>query len=150
MRHGDGLWSDFFRRYSPRDQRFSHVGIVWVENGEVYCIHAEGDDLSGRGAVQMVTLRQFFRPSRANGHFRLRLPAEVRMRFVREARKLIGRPFDWRFDTDDHSALYCTELAEVALKEAAPHIELRRRRGLIPIDSLSDPEIAEELPATLP
>ena len=150
MRHGTGLWSEFFRIHSVRDPRFSHVGVVWVENGEVYCIHSEGDDLSGRGAVQMVTLRQFFKPSRGNGHFRLRLPAEVRMHFAREVRKLIGVPFDWRFNTDDHSALYCTELVEVALKEAAPQIKLRRSSTLIPIDALTDPEIVEELSAALP
>ena len=150
MRHGTGLWSEFFRRHSSRDRRFSHAGIVWVENGELYCIHSEGDDLSGRGSVEMVPLRQFFRPSRANGHFRLRLPAEVRRRFAEEARRLIGRPFDWRFDADDHSALYCTELAEAALKAAVPRIVLKRKDGVIPIDALSDPEIAEELSPELP
>ena len=150
MRHGTGLWSEFFRQYSFRDLRFSHAGIVWVEGGELYCIHSEGDDLSGRGKVEMVPLREFLKPSRANGHFRFRLPREVRMRFATEARKLIGVPFDWKFNTDDHSALYCTELIAVALGEAAPRIRLKRRRNIITLDSLSDPEIAEELPAQLP
>ena len=150
MRHGTGLWSEFFRKYSVRDRRFSHAGIVWVEGGKLYCIHAEGDDLSGRGQVAKVPLREFFKPSRANGHFRFRLPREVRLRCAREAHRLLGVPFDWKFDTDDHSALYCTELIAVALSGAAPQIFLKRCKNIIPLDALSDPSIAEELSARLP
>jgi len=147
MRHGTGLWSEFFRRSSLRDRRFSHMGIVRVREGKIMCIHSEGNDLTGRGEVKMVPLEEFFEPSRANGHFRLKLSAAARRKFAEAAEERLGTPFDWKFNTDDDRQLYCTELALVALKKAAPEIALRRRRdNIVPPDSLSAPEIAVELP----
>ncbi|MCI5779288.1 MAG: hypothetical protein MR051_05680 [Lentisphaeria bacterium] len=146
LRHGRGLWSELFRRASPRDRRFSHIGIVCTVAGRRLCVHAEADDRTGRGRVNAVPPERFLAEADAVGRFRLKLPRELRKKFAEAALEQLGVPFDWKFDDDDDSALYCTELAAAALKTAAPHLTVKRHNGLIPPDALTDPEIAEELP----
>jgi len=36
---------------------------------------------------------------------------------IREAKKLVGTPYDYKFDNSDDSELYCSEFIEVALKK---------------------------------
>ena len=52
LRSGIGFWSERFRQSNTNDKRFSHVGIVLVdEQGTVSVLHAEGDDHTGEGMV---------------------------------------------------------------------------------------------------
>ena len=87
-------------------------------------LHAEGDDHTGDGMVSIVSLEQFVGESVDIGVSRLR-DADPN-RFVSEAKKYLGRPFDWKFDTDSSSELYCTELVERAMKDICPERSLAR------------------------
>ena len=112
LRSGIGLWSDFFRSRNLRDKRFSH-----------------GDDFTGHGTVFADTLANFVGQSTAVGIGRLRVADPES--FVRNARKCLGRPFDWKFDTEESTAIYCTELVDLALRETDPRLRLPAERGII-------------------
>ena len=43
---------------------------------------------------------------------------------IREAKKLVGRPYDYKFDNDDAEELYCSELIEVAMKKVDPDLDV--------------------------
>ena len=43
---------------------------------------------------------------------------------IREAKKLIGRPYDYKFDNADQEELYCSELIEVAMKKVDPELDV--------------------------
>ena len=114
LRSGIGFWSEHFRQSNTKDKRFSHVGIVLVdEHGTVSVIHSEGDDHTGNGKVAIVSLEKFVGESVDIGVSRLR-DADPDQ-FAAEAKKYLGRPFDWKFDTDSSSDIYCTELVELAM-----------------------------------
>ena len=130
LRSGIGLWSDFFRSRNLRDKRFSHVGIVQrAADGSWQVIHADGDDFTGHGTVFADTLANFVGQSTAVGIGRLRVADPES--FVRNARKCLGRPFDWKFDTEESTAIYCTELVDLALRETDPRLRLPAERGII-------------------
>src|SRR3954465_12223690 len=44
FRHGKGIISDFFARLSEKDHRYSHAGIIHIENNIVYVYHLTGGD----------------------------------------------------------------------------------------------------------
>ena len=35
LRSGVGIWSQYIREYNKNDQRFSHVGIIFIEKGKI-------------------------------------------------------------------------------------------------------------------
>lgn len=43
---------------------------------------------------------------------------------IREAKKLIGTPYDYKFDNDDEKELYCSEFIEVAMKKVDPGLDV--------------------------
>jgi permuted papain-like amidase YaeF/Yiix C92 family enzyme len=47
-----------------------------------------------------------------------------RAHVVREAKKLIGTPYDYKFDNSDQSELYCSEFIEVAMKRVDPDLDV--------------------------
>lgn len=139
LRSGIGFWSELFRQSNTRDKRFSHVGIVLVdEHGTVSVIHAEGDDLTGQGTVGIVSLEQFVGESVDIGVSRLRdVDQNV---FASEAKKYLGRPFDWKFDSESDLEVYCTELVELAMKRRYPERSLTRNSQniILPESCLDD------------
>ena len=107
-------------------------------------IHAEGDDLTGGGTVGFSTLEAFVGQSTLIGIGRLRtgnpdLLAEY-------AASYAGRPFDWKFDKDDESAVYCTELIALALRRLNPAYELPDVSGIIMPEACVSGEYFVEIP----
>lgn len=47
-----------------------------------------------------------------------------RGRVIREAKKLVGTPYDYNFDNDDQKELYCSEFIEVAMKKVDPELDV--------------------------
>lgn len=43
---------------------------------------------------------------------------------IKEAKKLVGRPYDYKFDNEDENELYCSELIEVAMKKVDPDLDV--------------------------
>jgi hypothetical protein len=149
-RLGDRVWSSFVRQLSPADKRFSHVGIVRIRDGNVSVINAECL-VSGRSeSVNEVTRPVFLEVARAVGVYRANfMEGSV---ISDNAVKYLGRPFDWKFNHEDDSAIYCTELVHLIIKQNAPEHSLRTVRlsgfgGLviIPLEAISESDDFDEV-----
>jgi hypothetical protein len=150
-RLGDRLWSRMFMDVSVADRRYSHLGVARVADGRVTVIHAEGAAEPGRGGdkVKEDPLEDFVRIARAVGVYRAKgLDGGL---VSAAAADYLGVPFDWRFDMDDESRLYCTELLYVVFRRLAPEWELATvhvgtlNKRVIPPDAVSGSERFEEV-----
>lgn len=99
---------------------YSHAGI-YDGNGNVVETMAEGVAVNSidkflTGASKFTVVR----PDYEN--------ASEAEQVVTEAKKLKGVPFDFMFDSSDNSALSCSELIEVAMKEVDPTMEVPDRK----------------------
>jgi hypothetical protein len=143
-RLGDRIWSKFFKELSPKDKRFSHLGIVRIRNNIISIINAEGLAIEGKDYVNEVTLKDFLKNAQSIGIYRSRtITGEA---ISDTALKYIGRPFDWQFDMEEDNNLYCSELLYVILKKLDTNIELNKiwlkeiGKNIVPIDVCSQPE----------
>jgi hypothetical protein len=121
-RLGDRIWSQYFRKVSPHDKRFSHLGIVRAVGGSITVINAEGLAIAGKDFVNEVALQDFLDSATEIGVYRLRDGAGQTL--SEAALEFKGRPFDWDFDLDSEDRLYCTELLYAVLKRVAPGVPL--------------------------
>jgi hypothetical protein len=90
-RLGDRTWSLYFKDLSPRDKRFSHLGIVHLRGGEVMVINAEGLSFQGKDRVNETPLGDFIRPARILGLYRMNGIAGEKI--AAEALKMVDRPY---------------------------------------------------------
>lgn len=122
-RFGNGLYSAYFRSVSQTDQRFSHVGIAVrsTVDGPLYVVHAEADDYTGQGGVRMDRLPDFLKDANDWAAYRLNRDTEIRSEVAARALAYCRRavPFDLKFDADDTTAFYCTELVMRCVNAAA-------------------------------
>lgn len=143
-RLGDRLWSDIFSDLSINDKRYSHMGIIHIDNGFVTVINAEGDTGHGRDFVSHVSLVDFLKVARTIGIYRINDIDGCQI--SQTALEYLGIPFDWQFDMSDDSKLYCTELLYVILKRIQPAIKLDKvyikelGREIVPLEAISNSE----------
>jgi len=149
FRLGDRIWSTFFKELSPNDKRFSHLGIVRIRNNIISVINAEGLADEGKDYVNEVSLKEFLQIAQSVGIYRLKtIEGEI---ISDTALEYIGYPFDWQFNLEDDSKLYCSELLYVILKKLAPNIELNKvwfkeiGKNIIPLDIYSQSEYFTEV-----
>jgi hypothetical protein len=143
LRSGVGLWSELLREHNTVDKRFSHVGIVICgENGKFMVLHSEGDDVTGQGKVCLEPVEAFIAESDCIGISRLNYADPDKM--ADAAMNYLGRKFDWKFDIDDHDAIYCTELIALALQDSSD-CRLKKTNGFIDVEACLDPEIFTEI-----
>jgi len=148
-RLGDRLWSLYFKDISPHDKRFSHLGIIRIIDNKITVINAEGRAIQGKDFVNEVDLDEFLEIAKAIGIYRLN---DYEGKTVSSAAlEYIGYPFDWNFDLEDKSKIYCTELLYVVLEKIAPEIELKKifqkelKKDVIPLEAYSNSEYFNEV-----
>jgi len=148
-RLGDRLWSDIFCDLSVIDKRYSHMGIIHIDNGLVSVINAEGDTGHGRDFVSDVSLAEFLKVARTIGIYRLKNTDTSQISQI--ALEYTGIPFDWQFDMTDDSKLYCTELLYIILKRIQPEINLDKvyikelGKEIIPLEAISNSDYFNEV-----
>ena len=148
-RLGDRFWSQHFRDASITDKRFSHMGIVRINNGIITVIHTEGNTGQGIDYVNEIPIEKFIEIARAIGIYRTNGLEGSKISNL--AIEYLGVPFDWQIDMHDDSKLYCTELLYVILKRLIPEIELktiyinRIGKDVIPLDAISNSEHFSEI-----
>jgi len=71
-RLGDRVWSQYFRDVSITDRRFSHMGIIRINNELITVIHSEGDLGLEINYVNEVALEEFIEFARAIGIYRVK------------------------------------------------------------------------------
>jgi hypothetical protein len=121
-RLGDRLWSQFFSDLSLTDKRYSHVGIIHIDDGTVTVINAEGGTEDGKNFVKITSLGDFLSVARTAGIYRIKNSDGDKISAM--AMEYIGAPFDWEFDMQDESKIYCTELLYIVLKRLLPDLKL--------------------------
>jgi hypothetical protein len=148
-RFGDRFWSELFKDMSVADKRYSHIGIIHINNGRLTVINAEGNTGHGRDFVNEVAFDDFLKVARAVGIYRLKNIDGNQI--SNAAIEYLGVPFDWQFDMYDESKLYCTELLYVILKRVMPAVKLNtiyvRELGkeIIPPEAISNSEYFSEI-----
>jgi uncharacterized protein YycO len=139
----------YFKELSPNDKKFSHLGVIRIRNNTVSVINAEGLANEGKDFVNEISLNDFLKNAQKTGIYRL---TAIEGEAISDmALEYIGVPFDWQFDMEDDSKLYCTELLYVILKKMDLDIVLNKvfikeiGRNIIPLDICSQSEYFTEI-----
>ena len=148
-RLGDRIWSAFIKDMSPGDRRFSHVGIVRIRGDSIAVINAECLVSEREERVNEVSLPEFLKVAKAVGVYRANfIDGSV---ISDNAVQYLGRPFDWKFNADDDTEIYCTELLHIIIKNTAPEYSLETKsvRGfgvtVIPLEAVSNSDDFDEI-----
>jgi len=149
LRMTAGHWSKSFREYSPIDKRFSHCGIIRIRDDKITIINAMGSASNANLGVEEVALDRFVKVASAVGIYRVR--GADGSTISDTAIQYLDRPFDFTFDLEDDTTVYCTELVYLALKPVKPEHFLSTiysndvKKDIIPIDSISNNPAIDEL-----
>jgi hypothetical protein len=148
-RLGDRFWSQIIREASVDDKRFSHVGVIRMSGVQITVIHAEGTTTRGTDFVKEEPLEDFLQVARSIGIFRLRDSECFELSAL--ALEYIGVPFDWKFNRNDKTTLYCTELIDVIIRRLNPSFYLRDTyikefgKEIITIEAVTNSDLFEEV-----
>ena len=135
---------------------YSHIGIVVKESSSWYVIHAvpgETDKDNPTEILKKESFSQFFAPDRAVSGAIYRLDANANIGFLaaQKAKVLFDRKllFDHKYDLEDSTKMYCTELIYFVFNYAGIDISEGRRSSypafrdefLLPSDILANPKL---------
>lgn len=122
LRQGTGLDSEAVLRLDSAGGQYSHIGIVVSDNGKWKVVHAvPGESRDGIDRVKIEPIDTFFLSTRAahGAVMRLRGCSAVAAReAAQSAARLVGAPFDYNYNWQDTTRLYCTQLIAVAYSSA--------------------------------
>jgi len=122
LRQGTGLDSEAVLRLDSAGGQYSHIGIVVNDNGKWKVVHAvPGESRDGIDRVKIEPIDTFFLSTRAahGAVMRLRGCSAVAAReAAQSAARLAGVPFDYNYNWQDTTRLYCTQLIAVAYSSA--------------------------------
>ena len=149
-RHGDSLYSEWIIKNNLRDRRYSHIGIITHNKGEVNVIHADTSNrFSASGKVVEESIATYLRHARRIGIFKLQ---NVNPSLLEEkARNYLGLPFDWKLDLSTNDALYCSELVKKAIDDTnSPIVHSWKtikvgNQEIVPVDAFIGIDVADEL-----
>lgn len=115
LRHGFGLVSDFIVKSQNNDIGISHCAILTKENGKFIVIHSVSQSLSNFDGVQKQPLENFIKDSQDNSLIvvRYKLTDSIGLQKIgSRAKYYLSKkvPFDNKFDLEDSSEIYCSEL----------------------------------------
>jgi len=149
LRQGDGPLSPMFRDISLTDKRFSHLGIVRIRDENITVINSVGYIRNRKRGVEEVSLENYLHVAYEIGVFRAKYAEGPTI--SDKAIEYVGRPFDWDFNLNDESKIYCTELLYATLKYVAPEHNVSTMyvdavgKEIIPLDSISNSEDFDEI-----
>lgn len=148
-RHGNGFFSDYFRKSSNREQLYSHGGIITIDNNNVYVIHSEASELTGIGGVRKESLNAFLKDISTWAVYRLDTIQVVRDSIVYVATQYLNKetPFDLDFDNTSDNKVYCTELIALSINKST-HRNLIKATGSIrnkPYFAIDDTYLIKEM-----
>ncbi|MHC5310086.1 YiiX/YebB-like N1pC/P60 family cysteine hydrolase [Myroides sp. LJL116] len=127
FRLGTGYFSNFFRKYASQEKEFSHVGLVQRENDSLFVIHIEASEFTGVGYVKKETLTSFLSQSKSHRFYYNTLDSATKEKIVTQALTYYKAhvPFDLEFNSEDDSALYCSELIAHSINKGLDSIIIR-------------------------
>lgn len=135
LRSGDLLfvegttWQSWIVLWSGGNNDFSHVGLVWVREDNVFIIHATPHSSGERKAEGVIVepLHQFLSPDRVTDAALYRFTGASRdlaSTVVSLARQyaINATPFDYSFDLSSDAKMYCTELIWAVYRAAGVNL----------------------------
>jgi hypothetical protein len=140
-RAGNDIISFSIANFSKKDKEYSHSGIAFKENGQVYIYHVYVGAENPTGVVMREALDSFCNPKKEKGYgvFRYDLSDEERTALHAVLREHYNNKmlFDKLFDLKTDSTQYCAEMIAKALyKVTAGRIQ-------IPKTNISDQRIID-------
>jgi hypothetical protein len=112
FRLGHGFISETLRSLSQKDQRYSHAGVISIENGTPYVYHLIGSE-SDSTTLRKESLDDFCKPTSAQSFAVYQILSKELQRSTIDSLNQYyyhcALPFDRRFDMETDSAMYCTE-----------------------------------------
>lgn len=127
LRCGADATSALLRQLNRQDRRFSHCGLVMIENDSPFVYHSIGGEENPGAQMQREPAARFFSP-RGNeriGIARLDLSGLQLTALGGTVRGWYreGRRFDMNFDLRSDGQLYCAELVYKAVRLAASNAD---------------------------
>ncbi|HRH66504.1 MAG TPA: YiiX/YebB-like N1pC/P60 family cysteine hydrolase [Bacteroidia bacterium] len=114
FRHGRGFISNAFQTFSRKDPRYSHAGIIEIENGRAYVYHCIGGEENKTNRMKKEMLETFCRPDQVHafGIYRTDLTTEQLNKVHSGIHKYYaqGMEFDTDFSMESDDRMYCTEM----------------------------------------
>lgn len=127
FRLGHGYISETLKNISQKDKRYSHAGIISMENGIPYVYHLIGSE-SDAETLRRETLAGFCMPASAQAFALYHVLSDDLQRHTVDSLNHYyyhcELPFDRRFDMETDSAMYCTEYVYKILSRASGGIFL--------------------------
>jgi Permuted papain-like amidase enzyme, YaeF/YiiX, C92 family len=121
FRLGHGFISESMRKFSLKDPKYSHAGIVSMENGKPMVYHLLGGESSAT-VLQKESLEKFCSPNEAASFAVYRAPLNPsQVKSVDSLNQFYFNAklkYDSQFDLATDSAMYCTEYVYKVLVRA--------------------------------
>ena len=119
-RLGNGYFSNYFRQFASKEKKFSHIGIISVENKNVYVYHSEASELTGVGFVKKEKIDVFLKDIKVYDFFELTYNDTIKNGIIHHVKNYHTNktPFDLNFDSTNDNELYCTELIATSINKA--------------------------------
>ena len=120
LRQGGGAFSEKIIEFMGEERHFSHIGLVAKIDGKLQIIHSVSEELSGRDGVQTQAINLFVADV-ADSNLcivRPKLDSAQIVQMISNAKYYLQEEvtFDYDYNTDDSTKLYCIELMYYALK----------------------------------
>jgi hypothetical protein len=115
IKRGKGFVSNMIVKYLKEDIPISHCGIIIVENESVYIIHSVAKEISARDGIQTASIDDFLNDSYKESLFIVRPhfhDSVIKANYLAKAKAYLQLkiPFDYDFNLEDESKIYCSEL----------------------------------------
>ena len=113
LRHGRGFISNAFMSMSLQDQKYSHSGLIHIEDGKTYVYHAIGGEENVTNDMKKDRIEDFCDPASVHsfGIYRYDLNEEELERLDSLAGDFYRKKlqFDTHLDLSTDSLMYCSE-----------------------------------------
>ncbi len=123
FRHGKGFISKALMSFGRTEKKYSHAGIVAVENGNVFVYHAIGGEENKTNKLRKDPLEVFCNPADvyAFGIYRTDInPDQIKSVIeISDTYYKSGLEFDTKFDLSTDDKMYCTEFVYKVFEHAA-------------------------------
>lgn len=138
VRHGKGFISNAFMQFSLKEAKYSHSGLISIEDGVCYVYHAIGGEENPGNKLRKETLSSFCDPQLVYsfGLFRYAMSEVETMKTdsLMKAYFKAGLEFDTGLDLKTDNKMYCSEFVYKILKKAA------QEKNMIPLSRISGNE----------